>query len=114
IPIWFGGHADAVMRRVARIGDGWFPIFAMDDKGKAELDKLHRYIEEAGRNPADIGIESFVNAADKSEDQLAREIAAWKQNGASHISLNTMGAGFTSLQEHIDAVERFRGIASDV
>ena len=114
IPIWIGGHADAVMRRVARIGDGWFPIFAMDDKGKAELDKLHRYIEEAGRNPADIGIESFVNAADKSEDQLAREIAAWKQNGASHISLNTMGAGFTSLQEHIDAVERFRGIASDV
>src|SRR5207248_1546111 len=25
IPIWIGGEADAVLKRVARIGDGWFP-----------------------------------------------------------------------------------------
>src|SRR5205085_5010163 len=25
IPIWIGGSADAVLQRVARIGDGWFP-----------------------------------------------------------------------------------------
>ena len=27
IPIWLGGHADAVLRRVARLGDGWLPMF---------------------------------------------------------------------------------------
>ena len=25
IPIWFGGRADRVLRRIARYGDGWFP-----------------------------------------------------------------------------------------
>ena len=101
------------MRRVARSGAGWFPIFPLDDSGKAELDKLRGYIEESGRDPADIGIETFINAAGKTQDQLASEAAAWKQAGATHISLNTMGAGFTSLQEHIDAVRQFKDIASE-
>ena len=26
IPIWFGGSSDAVVKRAARIGDGWMPI----------------------------------------------------------------------------------------
>ncbi|MBX7251491.1 MAG: LLM class F420-dependent oxidoreductase, partial [Candidatus Promineofilum sp.] len=25
IPLWFGGHADVVLRRLARLGDGWMP-----------------------------------------------------------------------------------------
>ena len=28
IPIWFGGSSDAVVKRAARIGDGWMPILA--------------------------------------------------------------------------------------
>ncbi len=27
IPIWLGGHADVVLRRIARLGDGWLPGF---------------------------------------------------------------------------------------
>ena len=27
IPIWFGGHADPVLQRVARLGDGWMPNY---------------------------------------------------------------------------------------
>ena len=83
IPIWFGGHAEAVMRRVARIGDGWFPIFQLDDTGKAELDKFRGYIEEAGRDPADVGIESFNVVAGTTPDQWAVDAKAWKENGAS-------------------------------
>lgn len=112
IPVWFGGHADAVMRRVARIGDGWFPIFELDDSGKAALDKLRGYIEEAGRNPADVGIETFIHAAGNSPDQWASAASAWKQNGATHVCFNTMGAGFTSLQQHIDAIRTFKEAAS--
>ena len=28
IPIWFGGSSDAVVKRAARIGDGWMPIMS--------------------------------------------------------------------------------------
>jgi len=112
IPIWLGGHAEAVMRRVARIGDGWFPIFQLDDAGKAELDKFRGYIEEAGRDPADVGIESFNVVAGTTPDQWAASAKAWKENGATHISANTMNAGFSSLDEHIDALRRFKEAAS--
>ncbi|MDA0230721.1 MAG: LLM class F420-dependent oxidoreductase [Proteobacteria bacterium] len=112
IPIWLGGHAEAVMRRIARIGDGWFPIFQLDDAGKAELDKFRGYIEEAGRDPADVGIESFNVVAGTTPDKWAADAKAWKENGATHISANTMNAGFSSLDQHLDALRRFKDAAS--
>ncbi len=27
IPLWFGGNADAVLQRTARLGDGWMPMY---------------------------------------------------------------------------------------
>jgi probable F420-dependent oxidoreductase len=30
IPIWFGGSSDAVVKRAARLGDGWMPIMRPD------------------------------------------------------------------------------------
>jgi probable F420-dependent oxidoreductase len=27
IPLWFGGHADPVLRRIAGLGDGWLPNY---------------------------------------------------------------------------------------
>ena len=101
------------MRRVARIGDGWFPIFELDDAGKAQLEKFRGYIEEAGRDPADVGIESFNVVAGTTPDDWANSARAWKQNGATHISANTMGAGFSSLDQHLDALRRFKEAASD-
>ena len=109
-----GGHADAVMRRLARIGDGWFPLFEMNDEGKGLIDKLHRYIEEAGRHSSEVGIETFINVSDKTSEQYKKEIADWKNVGATHISVNTMGANFTSLADHIEAVKEFRDVADSI
>ena len=61
IPVWLGGHAEAVLRRTARYGDGWFPLLAPDDEGAAEVEKLHGYIREAGRDPSEVGIETWLN-----------------------------------------------------
>ena len=41
-------------------------------------------------------------------DAWAKEASAWKKLGATHLSVNTMGAGFSSPQNHIDAIERFK------
>lgn len=114
IPIWFGGHADAVVRRAARLGDGWFPLMPADDHARAELEKLAGYAREAGRDPADIGIESWVDAAGKSPEQWAEEVAAWKALGATHMTINTMGAGFATPDAHIDAITRFKAAVSGI
>jgi hypothetical protein len=37
-------------------------------------------------------------------DEVARRVAKWEAVGASHVTLNTMGAGFTSVDAHVEAL----------
>jgi alkanesulfonate monooxygenase SsuD/methylene tetrahydromethanopterin reductase-like flavin-dependent oxidoreductase (luciferase family) len=48
-PVWFGGSADPVMRRVARIGDGWHPISLTLDQYRERLDMLRTSCQEIQR-----------------------------------------------------------------
>jgi probable F420-dependent oxidoreductase len=115
IPIWFGGTSDAVMRRLAKIGDGWFPQrFGPDEEGRRIIETLHSYIADAGRKPSDVGIEPRISVSQGDPDAWATEASAWKELGATHISVNTMGAGFSSTQEHIDAIEKFKEAISSI
>ena len=113
IPLWFGGHADAGLRRIARLGDGWFPLFAPDDAGAAEVEKFRGYVREAGREPASVGIETWLNVGDKTPEQWRAEAAGWKALGATHFSVNTMGAGLDSPRAHIACIERVKNALTD-
>ena len=108
IPIWFGGGAEPVIRRIARLGDGWFPSFGPDEDGRAALERMRSYARREGRDPSRIGIEGRVAIARHTPHQWAQEAAAWKAMGATHISVNTMRAGLSSPDEHIDAIRRFK------
>ena len=108
IPVWLGGSADVLLRRVARIGDGWFPQGQPDDHMRRLLERLISYIREAGRDPSTVGIEARVNASEGNLDEWVRQTEGWRALGATHISLNTMGAGFNSPGEHIDAIRRYK------
>lgn len=60
IPLWIGGHTDAALRRVARLGDAWHPIgnrppaMLLPEEYGAKVAELHRYARDAGRDPASI------------------------------------------------------------
>ncbi len=108
IPVWLGGSADVLLRRVARIGDGWFPQGKPDDHMRRLLERLISYIKEVGRDPSTVGIEARVNASEGNLDEWVRQTEGWRALGATHISLNTMGAGFNSPGEHIDAIRRYK------
>jgi len=108
IPIWFGGSAEPVIRRIARLGDGWMPLFPPDEKGRALIGKMQSYAREAGRDPGSIGIEGRVAIADRSPDDWVKDVSAWKSLGATHLSVNTMKAGLSSPSAHIDAIRRFK------
>jgi probable F420-dependent oxidoreductase len=110
IPVWFGGHADAMLRRTARLGDGWFPLRAPDDEARTMVERLHAYAREAGREPNELGIEAWINVKDGTEEVWAAQAAAWGKLGATHLCVNTMGAGFHSPQDHIDAVRRAKAV----
>jgi probable F420-dependent oxidoreductase len=108
IPVWLGGSADTLLRRAARLGDGWFPQGYPDDQMGETLERLRGYTREAGRDPAALGIEARLTIRDTGLDEWVRQTEAWQKLGATHISINTMGAGFKSPDEHIDAIRRYK------
>jgi probable F420-dependent oxidoreductase len=112
IPIWLGGSTDVLLRRVARIGDGWFPQGKPDEQMRQTLDRLRGYISEAGRDPNSVGIEARLSLSEGKLDELVRLTEAWRNLGATHISLNTMGAGLKSPTEHIEAIRRYKEAVS--
>jgi probable F420-dependent oxidoreductase len=112
IPIWFGGSDDRALRRLARLGDGWFPLVGPDEKCREMIERIHGYAREAGRDPKAIGIEGRItfgqnSGNEDSQQKWLEQMAAWKALGASHVSLNTMKAGLAT-KEHIQALRRFR------
>ena len=108
IPLWFGGRAEQVLRRVARLGDGWFPLFRPDEDGRALVQRMRELAAEAGRSPDEIGIETWITIRGRPQGEWMAEVEAWKALGATHISVNTMNAGLESPQAHIDAITRFK------
>ena len=108
IPIWFGGSGEPLLRRVARLGDGWFPLLRPNREAGALVQRVRDLATEAGRSPDDIGIESWVSIRGRSQDEWIADVEAWKALGATHVSVNTMKAGLASPQDHIDAIARFK------
>lgn len=129
IPIWIGGHSDPVLRRIARLADGWMPNFEPDDFGRQTIETLHRYCRECDRDPAEIGIEVTVNVLGSTPEQWAQQALAWKALGVTHLSANTMrevwseermmwskatGGRLTSVDEHIEALQHYREVVKDI
>jgi probable F420-dependent oxidoreductase len=106
IPIWIGGAAEATLRRVVRVGDGWFPQMP-PDQALPLLDQLRAHAREAGRDPNSIGIEARVSIAGKYEETWIAEVRAWQELGATHLAVNTMGAGLHGADAHIEAIRKF-------
>ncbi len=109
IPIWFGGDAPPVLRRVATTGDGWFPSGAPDDPAIADAwRRIQRMAREAGRDPARIGLEGQVFLSRLGMDGCVKAALAWKALGATHVSFSTIWAGFQDVDSHLRAAEEFR------
>ena len=115
IPIWMGGgwnaRARAIIepaaRRVAAIADGWFTHIPATEEGRAGMELFKRYVHEAGRDPADVPVEGRL-AAGSGEEEWKRGAEAFRAMGMTSVELTTMGAGYTALDQHLDALRRFR------
>jgi alkanesulfonate monooxygenase SsuD/methylene tetrahydromethanopterin reductase-like flavin-dependent oxidoreductase (luciferase family) len=90
------------------LGDGWFPLSKPNAQMRETLERLRGYASEIGRDPASIGIEAHVSMSNGDLDELVRLTEAWRNLGATHISINTMGAGLKSPTEHIQAIRRYK------
>jgi probable F420-dependent oxidoreductase len=108
IPIWFGGGADRVVRRIGEQGDGWFPQFQPDSEGQERIAMMRQFAKDAGRDPMAIGIEGRIPFGDGDPDIWNKAAAAWDEAGATHLSVNTMRAGLQGPDQHIEAIRKFK------
>jgi probable F420-dependent oxidoreductase len=100
IPIWFGGGAEAVLRRTGRIGDGWMPQSPPDDEARKKVERLRAYAAEAGRDPAEVEIEPRLTLGDVPEKDWGAFAEAWHELGATHLCVNTMKLGLAKPEDH--------------
>jgi len=111
IPVWMGGESEAVLRRAARLADGWITLqtFRPGPAAQQTIDRLHGLVREAGREPAAFGIEGRVALAQVPPAEWAKELAAWRaMRGITHLCVNTMGLGLPGPEEHVRTLERFK------
>jgi probable F420-dependent oxidoreductase len=103
IPVWVGAQSPPAWRRAGRLADGWFPQIAPGP----QLEEARRIVTEAaaqaGRDPARLGMEGRVRWQ-QDRDKLATAMRQWQDAGATHLSVNTMGAGLTTVDDHLAAL----------
>jgi probable F420-dependent oxidoreductase len=107
IPIWIGASVPAALRRVGRLADGWFPMVRPGGGLSDALDIVAEAAQEVGRDPSTIAFEGRVNYTPDDPDLMVSHAERWRAAGASHISLNTMGAGLDGVEAHINAISMF-------
>jgi len=101
IPVWFGAQSPPAYRRAGRLGDGWLPQVPPGpklDEARAIVDQAAR---DAGRDPGALGMEGRVSWGDKTVDKLVEQVGRWRAAGASHLSVNTMGSGLATVDDHL-------------
>ncbi|WP_099249991.1 LLM class F420-dependent oxidoreductase [Mycobacterium sp. shizuoka-1] len=103
IPVWFGAASARAYERAGRLGDGWFPMMMPGPALDQARDAVERAAVAAGRDPAALGMEGRVDWA-RSRDRVGEQLAAWEAAGATHVSINTMGAGLEGVDAHLAAL----------
>jgi probable F420-dependent oxidoreductase len=107
IPLWFGGHAEAVYTRVARWGAGWLPMHRTASEAAPALEAIAREMEAAGRAPGEVGIEARVQYGQGDPEEWGMLMEGWQAAGATHLSLNTMRGGLRGADAHLAAMRHF-------
>jgi probable F420-dependent oxidoreductase len=103
IPVWIGAGSTRGYERAGRIADGWFPMVVPGPALDAARSVVDRAAVDAGRDPKSIGMEAWVKWQGSADDVVTK-VDKWAKVGASHISINTMGAGLETVDDHLAAL----------
>lgn len=127
IPVWIGGTADPVLKRIAKLGDGWYvPSYLNEEQIVEHTDRLMGYAEQFGRNRDSIGLEGIIRMWGREAADCAESLEMWDRIGATHVTFNTESdsyrnrlpgaqmesqgerADFQSMDDRIEALRQFK------
>jgi probable F420-dependent oxidoreductase len=106
IPLWIGGSSEPAIKRAAEMADGYFPQRPLEGGWPATMERIREWRQAAGRDPSDFGIEARLNANTGTPDDWHKTVVEWQGLGATHLSINTMGAGLQTPDAHVERLEQ--------
>jgi probable F420-dependent oxidoreductase len=109
IPVWFGGQSPRAYERAGRLADGWFPMVAPGPQLGEARAQVETAARKAGRDPATLGMEGRVSWGPQGAPGLVDHAGKWREAGATHLSVNTMGAGLPDVDAHLAALTEAAG-----
>lgn len=107
IPIWIGASGvptQRIRQRIGRQADGWFNLCTPEEFPEIR-DDIYRAAEEAGRDPASLGMEAGVAVVGPREHEWQSRVAGWREIGLTHLCLRTLGGGL-KVDEHIGRMQQ--------
>ena len=112
IPIWFGGSSEAIVKRAARLGDGWMPIMPAGPEAEQKLALLNEELKSNGRDRTKLGLEAWLrmHAPDPQGWGVAAE--GWRKLGADMVMFYPMYR-IPNFDDQIETLRRFKEVASE-
>lgn len=124
-PIWIGGEGLAARKRVAALGDGWYPTIRnpkerLDDPARfaTALADVHAHVQAAGRNPDDIDVAMYAPDYSLGEarkapaggrltftgtaEEIAADARGFRDAGARHINIGFESKSLDDVLRKID------------
>ena len=101
-PIYFGGESDAALRRVADLGQGWFPFSIGPDDLAARRRDLDGLLAKRGRTPAEVRVIvcPYFNAVDL--DTVKR----YRDAGAEEVVVMVLGGNPDGVRRTLDQLAK--------
>ena len=126
-PIWVGGESGPSLRRVAQLGDAWYPVsnnaqvmLNTPERLKGGIERMHRSAERHGRDPASIDIayvwfmpptwtarslpEGGRQMFSGSADDMLEDAAALNALGVNHLIVYPQRP---TIEQTLDVLRRF-------
>lgn len=113
-PILIGGYVDAVLRRVARLGDGWLTYFYTPESYRRAWAKITAFAREVGRDPATLTgtnqLAIYVGPSREATEAPLRhwlqtewDVAAWSESTIEHAIRGSVDECVEQLRAHVAA-----------
>lgn len=99
-PIHIGGEGEAALRRVADLGDGWFPFLLSPAQLRERRARLHELLAERGRSPDAIRLSVFQLPTGRGM------LEAYSELGVGQIVVNAAAPTQDALLAKLDALAR--------
>ena len=122
VSLWYGGHEDVTLKRIARYGDGWMMLaHPVGPESQAAFDALRRHADDAGRDWGKIGLEVWTSCGRGGPAEWRDEALAWKAQGVTHLTLNNTFGRYDhkriegrTLDAHLAALRAYRDAVAEV